>query len=248
MKGVHNHVESNEDVEIELYELFQKARNSYLSEVVEKRVRLDYFIDLFLSSHHYIDCDYAKCRNAHRRNLTLIRQLFTDSFYLVEPLLVKSSVSQAELNALVCRHLTSVLYFKKKESYSLGCRFSDRQIEQLACISETYDIFNTMEGGDIRDALRSLFSCQIGFRLQVCHVRRAAVLFDALLDCNMISRNWQNVLHKGHFLVSPQRGQWIKKNSLSSSLNKAKESSAAEFVNIRKAVYEMKKEEQSESW
>lgn len=248
MKGVHNHVESNEDVENELYELFLEARDSYLGEVVRKLVRLDYFIDLFLSSHYYIDCEHAKCRNAHRRNLTLIRQLFTDSFYLVEPLLVKSSVSQVELNALVCKHLTSAVFSPMKASYSLGCSFSDRQIEQLACISETYQIFNTMEGGDIRDALRSLFSCQIGFRLQVYHVRRAVVLFDALLDCNMISRNWQNVLDKGHFLVSPQGGQWIKKNSLSSSLNKAKASSAAEFENIRKAVYEMKKEELSESW
>lgn len=106
MKGVHNHVESNEDVENELYELFLEARDSYLSEVVRKLVRLDYFIDLFLSSHYYIDCEHAKCRNVHRRNLTLIRQLFTDSFYLVEPLLVKSSVSQVELNALVCKELT----------------------------------------------------------------------------------------------------------------------------------------------
>lgn len=82
MKGVHNHVESNEDVENEFYELFLEARDSYLSEVVRKQVRLDYFIDLFLSSHYYIDCEHAKCRNAHRRNLTLIRQLFTDSFIL----------------------------------------------------------------------------------------------------------------------------------------------------------------------
>lgn len=248
MKSVHHHVESNEDVETELYELFLEAKKSYLCEVIGKQVRLDYFIDLFLSSHYYIDCEYAQCKNVHRRNLTLMHQLFTDSFHLVETLLVKPSVSQEELGALVNNHLTSEVYFKKKAVYSLGCNFSERQLEKLAYIAETYHLFYTIDGSDIQDALRSLFSCKDGFRLQVCHIRKAVVFFDALLDSNLISRNWQTVLDKGNFLISTKNGKRINKSTLSSSLSKTKESAAAEYQSIRKAVYEMKKEELSEDW
>lgn len=247
MKGVHNHVESNEDVENELYELFLEARDSYSSEVKGRQVRLDYFIELFLSSHYYIDCEYAKCKNAHRRNLTLIRQLFTDSFHLVKPLFVKPSLTQAELSALVNSHLTSAVYSKKRAAYSLGCSFTDKQIEHMVSISEEYHIFKTMDGSSLQDALRSLFGCQNGFRLQVCHIRKAVVFFDELLECNLIGRNWQTVLDRCGLLVSVRSGKLIKRTSLSSSLSKARASVAAKYQSIRKAVFEMKKEELYES-
>lgn len=156
MKGVHNHVESNEDVESELYKLFLEARDCYLSEVKGRQVRLDYFIELFLSSHYYIDCEYAKCKNAHRRNLTLIRQLFTDSFHLVKPLFVKPSLTQAELSALVNSHLTSAVYSKKRAAYSLGCSFTDKQIEHMVSITECKRIRNVIESVTIVFGLRCM--------------------------------------------------------------------------------------------
>lgn len=100
---------------------------------------------------------------------------------------------------------------------------------------------------NLQDALRSLFGCQNGFRLQVCHIRKAVVFFDELLEYNLIGRNWQTVLDRCGLLVSVHSGKLIKRTSLSSSLSKARASVAAEYQSIRKAVFEMKKEELYES-
>ena len=65
-------------------------------------------------------------------------------------------------------------------------------------------------------------------------------MFDALLECNLINRDWQSVLEKGGFLLSRKTGKPISSSALSSALYKVKLHSMAVYQSIRKDVLEMK--------
>ena len=63
------HIAAAQDVAKELFALLAEAREIYLHDVVAGGKRYGRFVDDFINSHRYIDCDNVVCRNCHEMNL-----------------------------------------------------------------------------------------------------------------------------------------------------------------------------------
>ena len=62
----------------ELFALLAEAREIYLHDVVAGGKRYGRFVDDFINSHRYIDCDNVVCRNCHEMNLHIAGVLLAD--------------------------------------------------------------------------------------------------------------------------------------------------------------------------
>ena len=241
MNSAHKHVKSEEDAYNELFELFLSARDLYMREVIKNHMRMDRFADIFYHSHYYIDCELAECKNVHLTNLEIVRNVFTESPHLIEEFLLRKDFSPKDLSELMALYLTSPnQYTEGNSELSFGCNFSNEQFSILINIIEKYEVFYPMGDESVDSEIRSLFDCKIGLQVQVTNVRKVAVLFDALLECNLINRDWQSVLEKGKFLMSRKTGKPITSSALLSALYKVKLRPMAMYQNIRKEVLKMK--------
>ena len=241
MNSAHKHVKSDEDAYNELFELFLSARNLYVREVIENHMRMDRFADIFYHSHYYIDCELAGCRNVHLTNLEIVRNVFTESPHLIEEILLRKDFSKNDLSELMALYLTSPeQHTEDKSELSFGCNLSNEQFSLLTKIVEKYGVFYSMCDKSVDSEIRPLFDCKIGLQVQVTNVRKVAVLFDALLECNLINRDWQSVLENGGFLLSRKTGKPISSSALSSALYKVKLRPMAMYQSIRKDVLKMK--------
>ena len=241
MNSAHKHVKSEEDAYNELFELFLSAKDLYMREVIESHMRMDRFADIFYHSNYYIDCELAKCKNVHLTNLEIVKNVFTESPHLIEEILLRKDFSRKDLSELMALYLTSPeQHTEEKSELSFGCNLSNEQFSLLTKIIDNYEVFYPMGDESVDSEIRSLFDCKIGLHVQVKNVRKVAVLFDALLECNLINRDWQSVLEKGGFLLSRKTGKPISSSALSSALYKVKLHSMAVYQSIRKDVLEMK--------
>lgn len=248
MKSAHKHIVCQDDAKSELYELFLSAKDLYLKEVVGNHMRISCFVEMFYDSHYYIDCECALCKNTHRMNLGIVRRVLCDSPHLIEEILLRDSFSRKDLDLLVKLHQTlPEASPAHKPKISFGCTFSEEQFCSLVETVTRYSIFCNTTEADMADKLHSLFDCKAEVRLEVTSVRKVAALFDALLECNFINRDWQTVLGKGGFLISGKSGKQISSSALSSALYKIKLHSQAVYQSIRKDVIEMKRNELSDN-
>lgn len=73
-----NHFVTVEDVANELCTLLQEAQKVYLQEVLESSKQYSRYVDDFVNSHRYIECDNVACRNCHEMNIHIVKILLTE--------------------------------------------------------------------------------------------------------------------------------------------------------------------------
>ena len=72
------------------------------------------------------------------------------------------------------------------------------------------------------DDMQSLLECKSNFSLKVENARNVAVLFNALLEGNLIGWNWKKAMENGGHLLSRKTGKPISATTLSSALSDIK--------------------------
>lgn len=234
-------MQCDEDVFNELFGLLSSARKLYAEKVVNSNMKPERFIETFCSLHHFIDCDKACCRNAHRANMGIVKGLYMQNHDLLEDYLNKKVFTHKDCSNLIHRYFTIMPIDSPEDSHviTFGGKFSDEQMSCFADIACTNCILSISDKEDARIAITALLQCKPGFSIKVRNIRNIVVFFDELLVYNLIDHNWQSTMEKGGFLISPRSNEPIKSFTLSSALNRAKASPTATQVNIRKAIREM---------
>ena len=194
----------------ELFALLASARETYLRDVIDNGKLYRRFVDDFINSHRYIDCDNVVCRNCHEMIIHIIRSILHDyqdyvqkmftagSFSLEDCMEMKRMYDTSEINSPAC----DADPMATATSLSFECNFSKEQMTGIVACANTYHLFcvPTIRMED----METLFACKEGFRIRVNNIRHVTVLFDALLERSYIQAHWQSVLERGKFLVSKQ--------------------------------------------
>lgn len=81
-----HHIESAQDVAEELFALLTEAKTVYLQEVKIHGKQYRRYVEDFVNSHRYIDCDNAVCRNCHEMNIHIVKGLLNECAHLIQPL------------------------------------------------------------------------------------------------------------------------------------------------------------------
>lgn len=95
-----NHFVTAEDVANELCTLLQEAQKVYLQEVLESSKQYSRYVDDFVNSHRYIECDDVACRNCHEMNIHIVKILLTEYSGIV-----RSSFTHGTLSFEKCMKL-----------------------------------------------------------------------------------------------------------------------------------------------
>lgn len=86
-----HHFVAEQDVAKELFALLVEAKTMYLRDVVTGNKQYYRYVEDFVNSHRYIDCDHAVCRNCHEMNIHIIKGLLNDCSHLSEHFLPKQT-------------------------------------------------------------------------------------------------------------------------------------------------------------
>ena len=213
-------------------------------------MKTESFIELFERSHHYIDCESARCKNSRLMALGIISALFRDA-KCVAVIKGKEDFSQQDLVELCLRHMGTdlpIVAHKKSSILSFGCKLSDRQMDLMVELVQSEDIFDFADNDDVRGELCRLFKCSAGTSIRVKNVRNVAVLFYAMAQRHLINNNWQHVVGKGRFLTKVQNDgteTYITSSCLSSSLSRMRKDGylTATKHTINKSVEQILREE-----
>lgn len=73
-----HHFVAEQDVAKELFALLVEAKTMYLRDVVTGNKQYYRYVEDFVNSHRYIDCDHAVCRNCHEMNIHIVKGLLND--------------------------------------------------------------------------------------------------------------------------------------------------------------------------
>lgn len=209
--------------------------------------RYDRYVDDFVNSHRYIDCDHAVCRNCHEMNIHIVKGLLTDCAHLVESLFTAATFSFEECMELKRMYDSSesMPISGKHRKYkpfdapplSFGCNFTPEQMVGIVSCANIYHLFCMPVC--IED-MEALFACKEGFHIRVEHIRHVVVLFDALLENSLILSRWQAVLDKGRFLQSKDGERFVSAASLSSALSAMRNHVTSVTLGIRQAIRGLK--------
>ena len=204
------------------------------------------YVDDFINSHRYIDCNSAVCRNCHEMNIHIIRGLLLDCTSLVKSLFTAETFSFEECMALKQKYDIAGVWFdssriedsRNAPPLSFGCNFSREQMTGIVACANAYHLFcvSTLRIED----MEALFACKENFCIRVNNIRHVAVLFDALLENTFILPHWQSVLDKGRFLLSKDGTRYVTASSLSSALSAARNNITSANLGIRKAISRLK--------
>ena len=226
----HRHITAEQDVRNELFALLASARKTYLRDVIDSGKLYHRFVDDFINSHRYIDCDNVVCRNCHEMIIHVVRGILYDyqdyvrqifsagAFSLDDCMELKRMYDTSEINSPAFAYDADPM--ATATSLSFECNFSKEQMAGIVSCANTYHLFYVptvrMEDMEV------LFACKEGFRIRVNNIRHVAVLFDALLERSYIQAHWQSVLERGRFLVSKDGKRFVTAASLSTALSAAR--------------------------
>lgn len=215
----------------------------YMEKVMNGSMRQDRFIDLFCDSHHSIGCKQPCCNNAHRMNMGIVRNLYTQEKEMLDRYLYKDSFTKEDFHELIHHHLTTSAgsQSQRATSLSFGGKFTDRQLDCLAQIAQDNCLFKLSNYTETRAVMDALLHCKAGFTVEVRNLRNVAVFFDELLNNHLVCYNWQSVIERGRFLISSNSNKRIAASDLSSALYKARISSGIVKHSIRDGIKQMKK-------
>ena len=190
-----------------LFALLASAREAYLRNVVDSGKLYRRFVDDFINSHRYIDCDNVVCRNCHEMIIHIVRGILHDYQDCVREKFATAFAYDADPMATAA-------------SLSFECNFSKEQMAGIVSCANTYHLFcvPTVRMED----METLFACEEGFRIRVNNIRHVAVLFDTLLGRSCIQAHWQSILERGRFLVSKDGKRFVTASSLSTALSAAR--------------------------
>ena len=73
-----HHFVAEQDVAKELFALLVEAKTMYLRDVVTGNKQYYRYVEDFVNSHRYIDCDHAVCRNCHEMNIHIVKGLLNE--------------------------------------------------------------------------------------------------------------------------------------------------------------------------
>lgn len=242
-----HHFATEHDVAEELFALLSEARVIYLQDVIKSGKRYNRYVDDFVHSHRYINCNDAVCRNCHEMNIHIVKGLLHDCAGLVRKFFTADTFSFED-----CMRLKWMYNFYESSSpgspgannpthippLSFGCNFSREQMKGIVACATAFHLFcvSTLCVED----MEALFSCREDFSIRVNNVRHVAVMFDALLENRLIEPYWQSVLDKGRFLVSKDGRSYVSASSLSTALSIARIKKTAAANGIRKAIAGLK--------
>lgn len=243
-----HHIVAEQDVEKELFLLLTEAKELYQRDVVFGEKRYARYVEDFVNSHRYIDCNRTVCNNCHEMNLHIVKGLLTDCNNLVKQFFESDTFSFEECMRLKRMYDTSNLsqpsdwngtgsHFNVPLSF--GCSFTKEQMEGITVCADTYHLF-CVPSLKVED-METLFACKEGFYIRVNNVRYVAVLFDALLENKLIRSYWQSVLEKGKFLLRKNGRGFVSASSLSSALSAARANMTSVSKGIRKEINELKR-------
>lgn len=243
MSSTHKHVRCDEDIYDELFGLLSSMRKLYVEKVMNGGMKQDRFIDLFCDSHHSIGCKQPCCNNAHRMNMGIVRNLYTQEKDMLDRYLYKDSFTKEDFHELIHQHLTTSTgsQSQRATSMSFGGKFTDHQLDYLAKIAQENHLFKLSNDTEARAAMDDLLNCKAGFTVEVRNLRNVVVFFDELLTNNLVCYNWQSMIEKGRFLISPKNNKRVAASDLSSALYKARISSSVAKHSIRDGIKQMKK-------
>lgn len=236
-----------QDVAEEFFTLLSEARELYLQDVIVDGKRHDRYVDDFVNSHRYIDCDHAVCRNCHEMNIHIVRGLLGDYAHLIKPLFTAESFSFEECMELKRMYDTSEsLPIADKcrvdepisdSPLSFGCNLTREQMAGIVSCANTYHLFCI---STCMEDMEALFACKEGFHIRVNNIRHVAALFDALLENSFIQSRWQAVLDKGRFLQSKDGKRFVSASSLSSALSTVRNNMTSVSSGIRQNIDRLK--------
>lgn len=228
----------------ELFALLTEAKTVYLHDVVTCGKQYRRYVEDFVNSHRYIDCDHAVCRNCHEMNIQIVKGLLTDCSHLIEPLFSASSFSFEECIELKRKYdiPDQESSFPDRNSAELSFLSFDSALsrDQLAGIASCANTYHLFCSPVTVDDMNLLFSCRRGFSLRVNSVRRVAILFDALLECSFIQAQWQTVLGKGKFLRTKDGKGFVSATSLSSALSAMRNTMTSAAYAIKRFIDELR--------
>ncbi|NPD91591.1 hypothetical protein [Xylanibacter muris] len=243
------HFDTEQDVAEELFELLSEARELYLQNVIADGKRYSRYVDDFINSHRYINCDSAVCRNCHEMNIHIVKGLLTECAHLIQPLFTTSHFSFEECMELRRQYdrsdplPTPAVHRTDKVTdappLSFGCNFTQEQMTGIVSCANTYHLF-CVSMLRVED-MEALFSCKEGFHIRVNNLRHVVILFDALLENSLIQSRWQSVLDKGRFLQSKDGTRFISASSLSSALSVARSNVDSISYSIRKSIGQLER-------
>ena len=242
------HIAAEQDVAEELFALLAEAREIYLHDVVAGGKRYGRFVDDFINSHRYINCDSAVCRNCHEMNIHIVKGLLTECAHLIQPLFTASDFSFEECVELRRQYdrseplPTPIVHRVAKVTdappLSFDCNFTQEQMTGIVSCANTYHLF-CVSMLCVED-MEALFSCKEGFHIRVNNLRHVVILFDALLENSFIQSRWQSVLDKGRFLQSKDGSRFISASNLSSALSAVRKNMTSVAYGIKRVIKELK--------
>ena len=230
-----------------LFALLASAREAYLRDVVDSGKLYRRFVDDFINSHRYIDCDNVVCRNCHEMIIHVVRGILYDYQDYVRQIFSAGAFSLDDCMELKRRYDTSeinspafayVAYdaepMATATSLSFERNFSKEQMAGIVSCANTYHLFcvPTVRMED----MEALFACEEGFRIRVNNIRHVAVLFDALLERSCIQAHWQSILERGRFLISKDGKRFVTASSLSTALSVARIRPTSVVYDIRTMI------------
>ncbi len=210
--------------------------------------RYSRYVDDFINSHRYINCDSAVCRNCHEMNIHIVKGLLTECPHLIQPLFTASDFSFEECMELRRQYDRSeplpILVVHRTDKVtdapplSFGCNFTQEQMTGIVSCANTYHLF-CVSMLSVED-MEALFSCKEGFHIRVNNLRHVAILFDALLENSFVQSRWQSVLDKGRFLQSKDGRRFITATNLSSALSAVRKNMTSVAYGIKRVIKELK--------
>ena len=243
-----HHFATEQDVAEEFFALLSSARELYLQDVIVNGKRHDRYVDDFVNSHRYIECNHAVCRNCHEMNIHIVKGLLTECANLVKPFFttdlfsfeacmeLKRMYDTSESLPIVSKHPVDEPV-KASSPLSFGCNLTREQMAGIVSCANTYHLFCI--SACVED-MEALFACKEGFHIRVNNIRHVAALFDALLENSFIQSRWQSVLDKGRFLQSKDGTRFVSASSLSSALSAVRNNVTSASFGIRRDISRLK--------
>lgn len=177
-----HHFVAEQDVAKELFALLVEAKTMYLRDVVTGNKQYYRYVEDFVNSHRYIDCDHAVCRNCHEMNIHIIKGLLNDCSHLIRAFFTEADFSFEKCMELKRTYDTfvppsqSVTCCKDGPTriypLSFGCNLTRKQMIGITACANAYHLFcvSTLHVED----MEALLSCKEGFCIRVNNIRHVA--------------------------------------------------------------------------
>lgn len=146
-----HHFVAEQDVAKELFALLVEAKTMYLRDVVTGNKQYYRYVEDFVNSHRYIDCDHAVCRNCHEMNIHIVKGLLNDCSHLIRAFFTEADFSFEKCMELKRTYDTfvppsqSVTCCKDGPTriypLSFGCNLTRKQMIGITACANAYHLF-----------------------------------------------------------------------------------------------------------